>query len=156
MHSIEGPHNPRGYRELRSSAEMRELVTRKIAEQDRKCAICHGAKAGGSQFGNTVPGAYTPVLAKRPKHFSLEDSLAEDYSRPVGQCLRICALLPVRGLVGIALATESISHIKLNRFVNFSGPAPCLQIWEICLAGLITQSANSNANEGFRTKPKAG
>jgi len=27
-------------------------------------------------FGNIVPGAYTPVLAKHSKHFSLEDSLA--------------------------------------------------------------------------------
>jgi hypothetical protein len=31
-----------------------------------------------------------------------------------------------------------------------------LQIWEICLAGVITESANSSANEGFRVKPKAG
>ena len=29
-----------------------------------------------SQFGNIVPGVYTPVLAKHSKHFSLEDSLA--------------------------------------------------------------------------------
>src|SRR5271166_5964965 len=28
------------------------------------------------QFGNIVSGAYTPVLAKHSKHFSLEDSLA--------------------------------------------------------------------------------
>ena len=58
----------------------------------------------------------------------------------------MCALLPVRGLFGIAFATESISHIKLNRFANSSGPTPCLQTWEICLAGVITESANSNAN----------
>ena len=38
---IEDPHHPRGYRELRSSAEMRKLLNRKIVEQDRKCAICH-------------------------------------------------------------------------------------------------------------------
>ena len=31
---------------------------------------------GMSRFGNVVPGAYTPVLAKHSKHFSLEDSLA--------------------------------------------------------------------------------
>lgn len=37
---IEDPHHPRGYRELRSPAEMRQLLNRKIAEQDRKCAIC--------------------------------------------------------------------------------------------------------------------
>jgi hypothetical protein len=28
---------------------------------------------------------YTPVLEKHSKHFSLEDSLAEDYSGQVGQ-----------------------------------------------------------------------
>jgi len=32
---------PRGYRKLRSPAEMRKLLNRKIVEQDRKCAICH-------------------------------------------------------------------------------------------------------------------
>jgi hypothetical protein len=38
---IEDPHHPRGYRELRSAAEMRKLMNRKIVEQDRKCGICH-------------------------------------------------------------------------------------------------------------------
>ena len=38
---VEDPHHPRGYRELRSPAEMRELLNRKIVEQGRKCAICH-------------------------------------------------------------------------------------------------------------------
>ena len=38
---IEDPHHPRGYRELRSPAEMRKLLNRKIVEQGRKCAICH-------------------------------------------------------------------------------------------------------------------
>ena len=38
---IEDPHHPRGYRELRSPAEMRKLLNRKIVEKDRKCAICH-------------------------------------------------------------------------------------------------------------------
>jgi len=38
---IEDPHHPRGYRELRSPAEMRKLLNRKIVEQDRKCALCH-------------------------------------------------------------------------------------------------------------------
>lgn len=37
---VEDPHHPRGYRELRSPAEMRKLLNRKIVEQDRKCAIC--------------------------------------------------------------------------------------------------------------------
>jgi len=38
---VEDPHNPRGYRELRSQAEMCELLSRKVAEQGRKCGICH-------------------------------------------------------------------------------------------------------------------
>ncbi len=38
---IEDPHHPRGYRELRSPAEMRKLLNRKIVEQDKECAICH-------------------------------------------------------------------------------------------------------------------
>jgi hypothetical protein len=37
---IEDPHHPRGYRELRSPAEMRKLLSRKIVEQDMKCGIC--------------------------------------------------------------------------------------------------------------------
>ena len=34
---------------------------------------------GPHQFGNIVPGVYTPVLAKHSKHFSLEDSLASRF-----------------------------------------------------------------------------
>ena len=40
---IEDPHHPRGYRELRSPAEMRKLLNRKIVEQDGKCGICRAA-----------------------------------------------------------------------------------------------------------------
>jgi hypothetical protein len=38
---IEDPHHPRGYRELRSPAEMRKLLNRKIVQQGGICAICH-------------------------------------------------------------------------------------------------------------------
>jgi len=37
---VEDPHHPRGYRELRSPAEMKKLLNRKIAEQNGICAIC--------------------------------------------------------------------------------------------------------------------
>lgn len=37
---IEDPHHPRGYRELRSPAEMKKLLNRKIEEQNGVCAIC--------------------------------------------------------------------------------------------------------------------
>jgi hypothetical protein len=38
---IEDPHHPRGYRELRSPAEMRKLMNRKIVEQNGVCPICN-------------------------------------------------------------------------------------------------------------------
>jgi len=38
---VDDPHHPRGYRELRSPAEMRKLLNRKIVDQNRICAICH-------------------------------------------------------------------------------------------------------------------
>ncbi len=37
---VEDLHHPRGYRELRSPAEMRKLLKRKVIEQNGKCAIC--------------------------------------------------------------------------------------------------------------------
>ena len=37
---VEDPHHPRGYRELRSPAEMRKLLNRKIRRQGGICAIC--------------------------------------------------------------------------------------------------------------------
>jgi hypothetical protein len=37
---VEDPHHPRGYRELRSPAEMRKLMNRKIVEQKGICPIC--------------------------------------------------------------------------------------------------------------------
>ena len=38
---IEDPDHPRGYRQLRSNAEMRELLNRNVVEQGRECALCH-------------------------------------------------------------------------------------------------------------------
>ncbi len=38
---VEDPHHPRGYRELRSPAEMRKLLNRKIRQQTGACALCH-------------------------------------------------------------------------------------------------------------------
>jgi hypothetical protein len=49
---IEDPHHPRGYREIRSRAEMRRLLNRKIVEQDGKCAICG---ATFTDFNEIVP-----------------------------------------------------------------------------------------------------
>jgi HNH endonuclease len=38
---VADPYHSRGYRELRSPAELRKLLNRQIVEQDRECAICH-------------------------------------------------------------------------------------------------------------------
>src|SRR5215471_13504971 len=37
---IEDPHHPRGYREIRSPAEMKKLLKWKIVEQKNHCGIC--------------------------------------------------------------------------------------------------------------------
>jgi hypothetical protein len=54
---IEDPHHPRGYRELRSKAEMRKLLNRKIVEQDRQCAICQVAF---TNYSDIVPDHIEP------------------------------------------------------------------------------------------------
>ena len=41
IQKIEDPHHSRGYRELRSPAEMRKLLNCKIRQQGGICAICH-------------------------------------------------------------------------------------------------------------------
>jgi hypothetical protein len=38
---IEDPHHPRGYRELRSNAEMRKLLDKKIVAQKGRCPLCN-------------------------------------------------------------------------------------------------------------------
>ena len=54
---IEDPHHPRGYRELRSKAEMRKLLDRKIVEQNRQCAICQVAF---TNYNDIVPDHIDP------------------------------------------------------------------------------------------------
>ena len=54
---IEDPHYTRGFRELRSLAEMRKLLNRKIVEQDGKCAICHREF---TDYNDVVPGHKDP------------------------------------------------------------------------------------------------
>ena len=38
---IDDPNHPRGYRELRSPAELRKVLTQKISAQKGNCGICH-------------------------------------------------------------------------------------------------------------------
>ncbi len=54
---IEDPHHPRGFRELRSPAQMRKVLNRKIAQQDRKCAICREEFA---DYNDIVPDHIHP------------------------------------------------------------------------------------------------
>lgn len=54
---IEDPHHPRGYRELRSAAEMRKLMKRKVVEQKNQCAICDHEF---TDYGDVVPDHIDP------------------------------------------------------------------------------------------------
>jgi hypothetical protein len=54
---IEDTHHPRGYRELRSKAEMRKVLDRKIVEQNRRCAIC---QVGFTHYSDIVPDHIDP------------------------------------------------------------------------------------------------
>jgi hypothetical protein len=49
--------HPRGYRELRSNAEMRKLVDRKIALQHGKCPLCG---ENFTAFSDVVPDHISP------------------------------------------------------------------------------------------------
>jgi hypothetical protein len=54
---IEDPYHPRGYRELRSPAEMRKLTNRKVREQGGTCAICH---EDFTDYSDIVPDHKSP------------------------------------------------------------------------------------------------
>ena len=54
---IEDPHHPRGYRELRSNAEMRKLMNQKITLQHGKCALCD---EGFSDYSDIVTDHINP------------------------------------------------------------------------------------------------
>src|ERR1019366_9887673 len=54
---------PEGYRELRSPAEMRRLLNRKIVQQDGKCAICRSAF---TDYNEIVPYADFGIRHRMP------------------------------------------------------------------------------------------
>jgi len=54
---IDDPNHPRGYRELRSPAEMRKLLNRKIVEQNKICALCREAF---TDYNDVVPDHRDP------------------------------------------------------------------------------------------------
>jgi len=75
---IEDRHHPRGYRELRSPAEMRKLVNRKIVEQDRICAICHSEFR---DYNDVVPDHSThdsTCVASSPQVLQVEPVIWEE------------------------------------------------------------------------------
>ena len=57
LQRIEDPNHPRGYRELRSNAEMRRLHNRKVVEQDTECALCH---VTFTNYNDIVPDHINP------------------------------------------------------------------------------------------------
>ena len=54
---IDDPHHPRGYRELRSNAEVQKLLNRKVAEQNRRCPLCDTLFTG---YNDIVPDHIDP------------------------------------------------------------------------------------------------
>jgi hypothetical protein len=54
---VEDPHHPRGYRELRSPAEMRKLLNRKVRQQAGICAIC---QEEFTDYNDVVPDHRNP------------------------------------------------------------------------------------------------
>ena len=54
---IDDPQHPRGYREIRSNAEMRKLMDRKIASQNGVCALCNGQF---TDYNDIVPDHINP------------------------------------------------------------------------------------------------
>src|ERR1700752_986880 len=70
---VEDPHHPRGYRELRSPAEMRKLLNRKIREQAGICAICHEEF---TDYNDVVPDH------RNPKGMGGDRVARQPYGRP--------------------------------------------------------------------------
>jgi hypothetical protein len=54
---IDDPQHPRGYREIRSNAEMRKLMDKKTAAQNGECAIC---KERFTNYNDIVPDHINP------------------------------------------------------------------------------------------------
>jgi hypothetical protein len=54
---IEDPYHTRGYRELRSNAQMRRLLNRKVVEQGRECALCY---VKFTNYNDIVPDHINP------------------------------------------------------------------------------------------------
>jgi hypothetical protein len=54
---IDDPYHPRGYREIRSNAEMHKLMDRKIVAQNSECAICNEEF---TDYSDNVPDHMNP------------------------------------------------------------------------------------------------
>ena len=87
--AIEDPHQPRGYRELRSPAEMRKLLNGKIVEQDRICAICHFAF---TNYNDVVPNHENPkgMTADYPIKRESPSVIMRAATTCQGSCFSLC------------------------------------------------------------------
>jgi hypothetical protein len=56
---IDDPQHPRGYREIRSNAEMRKLMDRKIVAQNGACRLCNGRF---TNYDDIVPDHISPLV----------------------------------------------------------------------------------------------
>ena len=75
---VQDPHHPRGYRELRSPAEMRKLLNRKILQQGAICAICH---EDFTDYNDVVPDHKNPKgLGGSWRHDHPDNIQASDFS----------------------------------------------------------------------------
>jgi len=72
---VEDPHHPRGYRELRSPAEMRKLLNRKVRQQAGICALCHEEF---TDYNDIVPDMYFLILTNYMGKFGKSVLLDQD------------------------------------------------------------------------------
>ena len=159
---IEDPHHPRGYRELRSPAEMRKLLNRKVVEQAGKCAIC---QEEFTDYNEIVPYADFGIRHRmptlricRPDRFSAEDANASWFRRRHNPSERVKSkrldeLFAVdaearRKTLTIALGRTDWLHIGSPQ----AGPkvAAILSIVESCQA-----AASPGARLLFQDSPRA-
>lgn len=146
---IEDPHHPRGYRELRSKAEMRKLLNRKIVEQNRQCAICQ-----------VVFTSYSDIV---PDHIEAERNGRGTERRPARQYSG-CALLVQRGK-GLDQGVLGDCHFVFTvarhltefctRDTNLAHHAIQQIEWRLSMSELVSSAPATEASqqEDFRVRP---
>ena len=69
---------------------------------------------------------YTPALAKHSKHFSMEDRLAVDYSREVGQNSR-----ETRKMTGHSDSVRSVAVTPVGQRAVSASDHNTLKVWNL-------------------------